>query len=205
MNFRRLSDKELADFAANVVSQLGGTELKAINAAVRTALVAEIGTAPADLSVQSASASVAVAEKTAAVSTKNATRELVVERMSRVKGALLTGRASKDQYDLCGFDFRGPQSGPYIAQDPTDLSAIGFSNGVNQIKFKGNNRLNSVVYEVWRRQGDTGAWALLALTRKQVFTDTPVKPGQYHEYRVRAKAARTISNFSNSSMVYGMQ
>ena len=60
MNFRRLSDKELADFAANVVSQLGGTELKAINAAVRTALVAEIGTAPADLSVQSASASVAV-------------------------------------------------------------------------------------------------------------------------------------------------
>lgn len=205
MNFRRLSDKQLADFAANVSSLLGGVELKAINTAVRTALVAEIGTAPADLSAQSATASVAVAEKTAAVSTKNATRDQVVELMSQVKSALLAGRASKDQFDLCGFDFRAAQSGPYVAQDPTELSAFGFSNGVNQIKFKGNNRVNSVVFEVWRRQGDTGAWALLATTRKQLFTDSPVTPGQYYEYRVRAKAAKSISHFSNSSVVYGVQ
>jgi len=205
MNFRRLSDKELADFAANVASQLGGTEIKAINAAVRTALLAEIGTSPADLSTQSASASTAVAEKTAAVSTKNATREQLEALMSQIKDALLAGRAPKEQYDLCGFDFRSPAAGPYTAQDPSELSATGFSNGVNRIKFKGNNRVNSVAFEIWRRQGDAGAWMLLATTTKQAFTDAPVTPGQLYEYKVRAKAAKTISHFSNSSVVYGVQ
>lgn len=100
--------------------------------------------------------------------------------MSQVKNALLAGLATKDQYDLCGFDYREFSTGPYQAQDPTELSAFGYSNGVNAMKFRGNNNLNSVVYEIWRRHGDTAAWALLATTKKQSFTDTPVTPGQYY-------------------------
>lgn len=35
------------------------------------------------------------------------------------------------------------------------------------------------------------------------FTDEGVTPGQYDEYKVRAKASKTISQFSNSAVVYG--
>ncbi|MEP6848972.1 MAG: hypothetical protein ABI999_08945, partial [Acidobacteriota bacterium] len=68
----------------------------------------------------------------------------------------------------------------------------------------GNNKSGSVVYQVWRRQGDTGAWGLLATTKKQTFTDAPVTPGQYYEYKARASAARSVSHFSNSAVVYGV-
>ena len=140
----------------------------------------------------------------AAVRTKNASRDQLLSFLAQVKNALLAGLAPREQYDICGFGFRTTMVGPYIAQDPTDLSAFGYSNGVNTIKFKGNNGLNSVVYEIWRRQGDTGEWTLLATTKKQTFIDAPVKPGQYYEYKARAKAAKLISHFSNSAVVYGV-
>jgi len=204
MKFRQLPDKDLADFAANVLTLLGGTQLKAIDTTVRTKLVTALGTLPDDLSTQSASASVAETERKAAVSTKNTTRFQVEALMSQVKNSLVAGVAPKEQYDLCGFDLRSPGVGAYVPQDPTELSAVGFSNAVNVIKWKGNNRSGSVVYELWRRQGDTGAWALLATTKKQTFTDTPVTPGQYYEYKTRARAARSVSHYSNAAVVYGV-
>lgn len=95
-------------------------------------------------------------------------------------------------------------SPPYEAQNPTNLSVFGYSNGINRGKFSGNNKRGRVVYEIWRRQGDTGGWLLHATTKKQSFTDTPVTPGQYYEYRVRAVAAKSVSHFSNPAVVYGV-
>jgi len=204
MNFRRLSDKELADFAANVLSLLGGTQLKSIDTSVRTKLVTALGTLPVDLSTQTATAGVAEGVRKAAVSSKNTMRFQITAIMAQVKTALLAGVAPKEQYDLCGFDSRSPVIGPYVPADPTELSAFGYSNAINIIKWRGNNRSGSVVYELWRRQGDTGAWALLATTKKQTFTDAPVTPGQYYEYKARARASKTISHFSNSAIVYGV-
>jgi hypothetical protein len=58
--------------------------------------------------------------------------------------------------------------------------------------------------DLWRRQGDEGDWGFLTLTKKQRSTDTPVKPGQYYEYKVRAVAANgAVSPWSNSAVVYG--
>ncbi len=168
MNYRKLSDNNLADFGANVSALLSGTQLSAINAAVRTGLQTAIGTLPDDLNAQTMQAAVADAGRKAVVSAKNATREQLIDRMAQVRNALL---APKNQFDLCGFDFRETTAGTVEAQDPTDLSAFGYSNGVNQLKFKGNNRAGTVVYEIWRRQGDTGAWALLSTTKKQSFDD----------------------------------
>ena len=204
MNFRKLSDKDLADFAANVLTLLGGTQLKAIDTSVRTKLVTALGTLPVDLSSQSATAGVAEATRKAAISTKNTMRFEVEGILAQVKSALRAGVAPKDQYDLCGFDLRSPVFGPYVPADPTELSAFGYSNAVNVVKWKGNNRSGSVAYEVWRRQGDTGTWALLATTKKQTFTDAPVTPGQYYEYKTRALAAKSVSHFSNSAVVYGV-
>lgn len=84
------------------------------------------------------------------------------------------------------------------------MSAFGYSNGVNKIRFSGNNRNGRVNYEIWRRHGDTVGWSLHATTKRQRFTDTPVTPGQYYEYKVRAAAATNTSNFSNAAVVYGV-
>ena len=162
-----------------------------------------IGGLPVTLADQAAQVAIIEGERKGAVSARNATRSQIWVLMSRVRDALKAGVAPKKQYDLCGFDYPASRS-MYEAQDPTNLSAFGYSNGVNTVRFKGNNKPGQVIYEMWRRHGDTAGWALHATTRKQSFTDTGIVPGQYYEYRVRAVAAKTVSNFSNSAVVYGV-
>ena len=203
MNFRAISENDLSDFASNVSTLLAGPELTAIDDRVRADLVTSIGTLPTDLSVQTAEVAVIEGERKAAVSARNVTRSQIWILMGRVRDALKSGVAPKRQYDLCGFDYPTSRS-TYEAQDPTDLSAFGYSNGVNTVRFKGNNKAGQVTFEIWRRHGDTAGWALHATTRKQSFTDTGISPGQYYEYKVRAVAAKSVSNFSNSAVVYGV-
>lgn len=203
MNFRTINENDLADFAKNISDLLAGIELTAIDSNVRTDLVTAIGTLPATLATQAAAATVAEGERKAAVSARNATRTQMWALMAQVRDALKAGLASKRQYDLCGFDFPAART-QYEAQDPSDLSAFGFSNGINKIQFTGNNKPGRVVYEVWRRHGDTANWALHATTKKQSFTDAGVTPGEYYEYKVRAVGAKSVSNFSNSAVVYGV-
>jgi hypothetical protein len=123
--------------------------------------------------------------------------------MSQVQKALAAAFAPKEQYDLCNFDFPATPVGAYIPQDPTDLAVTGSSNRTNSGRFKGNNRTNSVHFEVWRRAGDSGQWIYIRTVSKQKFVDSPVTPGQYYEYKVRAVARQAVSNFSNSAIVYG--
>ena len=56
MDISKLSDSELADFTANLVTLLGGTELASIDSHVRSELVAAFGTKPADMATQTAAA-----------------------------------------------------------------------------------------------------------------------------------------------------
>jgi len=204
MNIDRMTDSELADLAANVVLLLGGAELPSIESHVRSQLITDFGTLPADLATQVATAATVDGEKKAAFSTKGMTRSEIVELARRTRDLLKAGRAPKKEYDLCGFDYPAPRINAYIAQDPTDLAVVGFSNGVNKGRFAGNNKNGLVVYEIWRRHGDTAPWTQHLLTKRQTFEDTGVTPGQYYEYRVRAVAAQTTSNYSNSAVVYGM-
>jgi hypothetical protein len=202
MNYRKLSESELADFAANVAGLLAGSQLAAIDANVRSDLATAIGTLPDTLEQRTAAAAIAETSRKAAVSTRNETRAQLYLLMGQVRDALRSGLAPKEQFDLCGFDYPTPRK-KYQAADPTNLSAFGYSNGVNQVRFSGNNRIGFVTYEIWRRQGDTGDWRLHGTTKRQRFEDTGVVPGQYYEYKVRARAATSVSNFSNSGVVYG--
>ena len=202
MNFRKLTEPALADFALSVATLLGGTQLAAIDSNVRTDLATAIGTLPATLSTAVVAVNTAEAERMAAVSSRKATHKQISDLMSQVQKALKAGIAPKEQFDLCGFDFPAIPVGSYIPRDPSELSVVGFSNGENRAKFVGNNR-GKVHYEIWRRQGDSGQWTFQRSITKQSFIDSPVSPGQYYEYRVRAVAARAISNFSNSAVVYG--
>jgi hypothetical protein len=203
MNFRNLNENDLAAFAENMVTLLGGTELDAIDSHVRADLVTAFGSLPATLRTKADAAAVSKDVGKAAVSDRNDVRFQIEQVIAQVRDSLKASLASKGQYDLAGLDFPAKRVAKYVAQDPTELSGSGTSNGVNRLIFSGNNKPGQVTYEVWRRQGDEGQWAFLTSTTKQFVEDKPVTPGQYYEYKVRAVAANTTSNYSNSAVVYG--
>jgi hypothetical protein len=204
MNHRLLNSNAAADVAANVATLLGGTELSAIAAALRASLLAAIGTLPADLAAAQAECIVARDQAIAATSARDAIRERLDIILSQVSASLRAGLAPKEQFDLCGFGYPFGTRPRVVPRAPTALSAFGMSNGVNKLRFYGNNLQSRVTYEIWRREGDNGSWMLLKTTTKQSFTDSPVVPGQYYEYKVRALAATAESAFSGTAVVYGM-
>jgi|ERR1035437_369555 hypothetical protein len=203
MKFRRLNETAFVDFCENVSTVLAGSELAGIKTSVRTTLAAAIGTLPAKLGEQALDLITLEGQRKAAVSEREATRQQLNSLMSQVQKALAAGFAPKEQYDLCNFDFPATPVGAYIPHDPTDLAVTGSSNRTNSGRFKGNNRTNSVHFEIWRRSGASGEWIFISTVSKQKFIDSPVTPGQYYEYKVRAVARQAVSNFSNTAIVYG--
>jgi hypothetical protein len=204
MNYRQLDANATADFADNVATQLGGTQLTAIDPAVRTDLQTLIGTLPATLSSAAADTMVQHDEAIASTSARDALKFELDTILGQVAATLRAGLAPKEQFDLCGFDYPFGARSRVIPQAPTGLSAEGTSNGLNTGRFTGNNNHGSVQYEIWRREGDEGAWMLLKSTSKQSFSDTPVTPGQYYEYKCRAVSATEVSAFSGTAVVYGI-
>jgi hypothetical protein len=204
MDPTRLNDHELAILVANLCEVLAGPELSAIDPALRAELLAEFGTTPADFASELARRAVADDEKQAATSAKDQTRGKIIPLVRRTKFALKAGGAPKTQFDLAGLGLSDTRVGQYIAQTPGSLAAIGFSNGVNTGRFSGNNSNCSVMYEIWRRTGTDGIWQIHILTARQTFEDKGVTPGQYYEYRVRARAKKNVSDFSNTTVVYGV-
>src|SRR5688500_4905067 len=75
MNFRRVDDNELADMAVNIANLLAGSELSAIDINVRTALIASLGTLPAELQAQTYEAVVLEDQRKAKVDQRNATHD----------------------------------------------------------------------------------------------------------------------------------
>jgi hypothetical protein len=135
------------------------------------------------------------------VSRKNEAHAVIEAWMTRVRNYLESGLASDNQYALCGFNIPVPPVRMYVAMDPADLSVTGYANGTNKCVFRGNNKYAHVMYEIWRREAG-GEWAVLGSTKKQSYVDTPVEPGRFYEYKVRAVATKTVSNFSNPAVVY---
>jgi hypothetical protein len=204
MDISKFTMSDLADFTANLVTLLTGTELASIDAAVRADLIAAFGTLPAQLATQTAAATAIDNEKQSAFSSRDETAGELVLLTRRTRDYLKAGDAPKSELELAGFSMPKQRSNAYTAETPSDLAAVGFSNGVNRGGFSGNNRNGTVVYEIWRREGDEGAWHSHILTSKQSFKDEGVTPGQYYEYRVRARARQTISDYSNTTVVYGV-
>jgi len=58
-------------------------------------------------------------------------------------------------------------------------------------------------FEIWRREGDTTDWELIATTHRRRYVDRPTKPGQYYEYRTRNVKGEAVSDFSPSTVIYG--
>jgi hypothetical protein len=202
MNYRSLTDADLVDFAKNVESNLTNHKVTCLDNAVADDLAATLTPLNATFETKIEESAASEAATKAVNAEKREQRAQVEERLATVQSFLTANKGPEADYDRCGFNFSKGRS-TVVANDPTELTAVGTSNGVNSLAFKGNNKSGSVVYEIWRRHGDEGPWGIIATTKKQVFADTPVTPGQYYEYKVRAVASKSQSNYSNSAVVYG--
>jgi hypothetical protein len=67
--------------------------------------------------------------------------------------------------------------------------------------FEGNNKSGSVLYEIHRQTGKDGPWVLHMAVKVPSFVDEDVAFGVYYGYRVRAKASKNVSMFSNVAVV----
>lgn len=202
MEYRNLNDNLLASFSRNIAERLAAHEVVCLDNALAddlAAMLAPLNTsyeANIDASLES------VAAKQAATAAKASDRAQIIEVLTTVFTYLKATDGSPTDFEICLFDYpKAPTT--VIPSAPTNLVAHGTSNGVNTLTFTGNNKPGDVTYEVWRRRGDTADWGVLGLTRKQSYIDMPVTPGEYYEYKVRAVAAKTMSAFSNTAVVYG--
>ena len=201
MNYRNLGDADPADFAKNAAAQLTAHAVGSIEADKAAELANSITliTTPYETAIE---ASVQQsASKIAKVAAKAEMRNSILDRLAIVRNHIVAGEGSKKEYDACGFTFpRMPAT--VIAAAPTKLSAAGTSNGVNTLKFSGNNKNGAVVYEIRRLSGDTEPFRILAITKKQTYADTPVTPGQVYNYKVRAVAAAGRDRGTNNACRY---
>ena len=88
---------------------------------------------------------------------------------------------------------------------PAKPTASGLPGKTNRIELGSYGSGDGVMFEIWRRHGDTVDWYLHATTADPAYEDTDVKPGQYYEYKVRAKRGEAASEFSPSAVAYGAE
>lgn len=202
MTYRDLSDADLVDFAKSLEKKLAAHEVTCLDNALADSLAA--GLTPLNNAFETViEKSVESTATTKAINAdKRSQRDVIEDRISKVQSFIDSTDGTAKDYELCGFNAPKPRSS-VVPNDPSNLTAVGTSNGVNTLTFEGNNKSGGVTYEIWRRKGDEGEWGIIGTTKKQAFEDKPVTPGQYYEYKIQAVAAKSKSNFSNSAVVYG--
>lgn len=201
MNYRNLSDADLAEFAKNIVGKLTHGTVACFDVGLAHELAAALGSLCNELDANIDRCISLSADARAAFANKRGTRNAIFASLGTIHNYLGSLKGREADYESCGLTYRKSPS-MVVAADPTDVSVIGSSNGVNTIIFRGNHVFASVVYEIYRRPDRSAPWVLIGTARKQAYADTPVTPGQFYEYKVRAVAARTRSNFSDVGVIY---
>ncbi len=202
MDYRRLSDADLVDFSKNVKTSLDGGLVTGLDPHLATDLAALLAPINTSFETSIEASVVQTAAKQTANADKQTLREDLTVTLTKVRNNLVAADCPRRAYEACGFNYPKPPT-TILAEAPTDLAAAGTSNGVTRLMFNGNNKNGTVVYEMWRRSGDEGQWGMIGVTKKQGYIDSPVTPGQYYEYKVRAVAATNTSHFSNPAVIYG--
>ena len=80
--------------------------------------------------------------------------------------------------------------GTIIPIAPTDLAAVGYSNGINALDWVSGNIPGTVTFAIECKIGDTSPYVLVGTTTQQKWIHEGVTPGQFYQYRTRAQAAR---------------
>jgi hypothetical protein len=193
----------VVDFARNAAAALADGKISGLPAGEAAAMAASLNTATDKLATSDQKV---VATRTAfhaAAEEASVDEADVVKLLTTLKFRLRTLRSGADEYKAAGFDPPADPANRVDPEAPTNLSATGFSNGLNRLKYRGNNPPGTVIYTIEARTDLTAEYAIIGSTHKQSFKHTPVTPGQFYQYRVRAEATSgRTSNWSNDALVY---
>lgn len=101
-----------------------------------------------------------------------------------------------------GFDANGDSFNSLSPQQPTDLVADGFSNGINTLKWKKNGNRPNTVYIIEGRKESEPNFAYAGTTTKTKFDHKNQQPGARMFYRVKAQRNDEESPYSTEAVVY---
>jgi hypothetical protein len=130
-------------------------------------------------------------------------KKRALRRNQSLKYAMKAAHSPASEFDAVGFDPPAGKRRIVEPQAPTELSVAGFSNGVNELRFAGNNVPNSVRYLVAAKVGDAPKYVIVGVTKAQKFKHIDVTPGGKYQYRIYAQTTRgRVSEWSNEAVVY---
>ena len=147
-----------------------------------------------------------VALRAAAIASTQKAQELeenALRSLQMLKYAMKSVDSPADEFDVVGFDPPVRSRQIISPQMPDGLAVEGFSNGVNVLRFNGNNTPNTVTYIIEAKTGRAAQYVIIGASKAQRFKHESVTPGSFYQYRVRAQAARgRVSDWSNEAVVY---
>jgi hypothetical protein len=206
MNPRNLSRAELADFIRNAATAVADGKVPGL-------LPDQVASFSDALTNVADSIAEADGNQVAAVAAASQTTQIAqtsrfdgLELLQDLKYAMKSAHSPASAFDAVGFDPPAEGRSIITPQAPTQLAAAGYSNGVNVLRFTGNNVPGTVHYLVEARTGDDPEYRLVGISTKQIFRHFGVVPGRRYRYRIRAQASRNmVSTWSNEAVVYGVQ
>jgi AraC-like DNA-binding protein len=205
MNPRDLTRAQLVEFANNAATGVADGKVPGFLAAQNTAISEAITDAAAELATADMDQVTARAASMQATQIAQDKQETLLKLLQELKYGLKSVDTAADVYDALGYDPPVEFRQVITPNAPTELAAAGFSNGVNQLTFRGNNGPGTVTYVIEAKIGDTAPYVVVGTCTRQTFKHTGVTPGQFYQYRVRAQAARNlVSDWSNEAVVYGI-
>ncbi len=195
---------QLADFGRNVATQVANGKVKGMLAQQ----IASISAAIADASEELAAADNAqVAARAAAIETTRIAQEKqarLLKLLQQLKYLMRSLESNASEFDAVGFKAPVKVRQMVKPKIPFDLSAAGYSNGVNVLKYNSHNSPNTVGYLIEAKIGESDDYEIVGTSRNRSFKHTGVRPGVQIQYRVRSQARRGgISEWSNETVVYG--
>jgi hypothetical protein len=204
MNQNNLNRAELVDFARNAALQIAAGNVSGLLPAQEAAMAAAIEEAAAELAQADGEQVALAAAGRQAMEIARQKQSAMLKLLQLAKDTLKGIDSPANEFDLLGYDPPVRTRKPVRPKKPNGLAATGYSNGVNVLKFKGNNRPGSVTYVVEARIGDAADWVMIGISKKQTFRHIGFKPGVPVRYRIRAEAARgNFSAYSNEAGIYG--
>ncbi len=203
MNFRILPRADLVEFAKNAAAAIANGKVSGFLPAQNTALSTAISNSADFLDDADKKAVASMAQARADIAIAQGGRRDLLNLLSGGKFGMRGVQASADEYAAVGFDPPADPANITTPQTPSKLAATGYSNGVNELRFKGNNDPGKVIYIIEATTGDDAGYAMIGSSKKQSFKHRGVTPGQHYEYRVQAQATRgMVSEWSNTAAVY---
>jgi hypothetical protein len=203
MILNNMTRAELADFARNAATQVAAGKVAGL---LPEQVVSFSNGLETDADELSAVDNEIVALRTALMAATERGRQIKKRTLGRsqsLKYTMKSVNSSDSEFDAVGLEPPAQRRRMVHPQTPTELSATGFSNCVNILRFTGNNLPNRARYLIEAKIGESLDFAIVGVSKAQKFKHLGVTPGVEYQYRVYAQTARgQVSDFSNEAVVY---